>query len=91
MSAFGVIATNNRGLSAAEIAELATNKIVAVSASAPEPIRQQAEAFRVQVRALLVHYIAMSKKAAITDLYNVMRDHGQHDAAAIILKLSQED
>lgn len=85
-----VIATQGRGLSADEIAGLALAKIMSVSDTAPEPIRAQAEAFQARVRAVLLHYIRQSKKSGLTDVYNVLRDHGQHDAAEIVRKLNQE-
>lgn len=85
----GVIATTNRGLSADELADLALSKIITISADAPEPVRLQAEAFREQIRKVLVYYIRQGKRSGLTDLYNVLRDSGQHDAAAIVLKINQ--
>lgn len=85
-----ITVTQGRGLSADEITELALSKIVSVADTAPEPIRAQAEAFQARVRAVLLHYIRLSKKSGLTDVYNVLRDHGQHEAAAIVQKLNQE-
>lgn len=83
------LATSGRGFSADEIADMALAKIIAVSENSPPAIRDQAMAYRGAIRALLVHYMDVAKGAAATDLYNIMREHGQHDAAAIILKLGQ--
>lgn len=82
-------AVSGRGFSADEIADMALAKLVSVSANAPAPIRDQAMAYRDGIRALLVHYIGIAKGAALTDAYNVLRAHGQHDAANIIEKLSR--
>ena len=41
----GVATSDNGGLSTEQISELAVNKIVSISENAPEPIKQQAEAF----------------------------------------------
>ena len=45
-----LVSSDNGGLSNDQISEMATNKIVAVSETAPEPIRQQAQAFSENVR-----------------------------------------
>jgi hypothetical protein len=52
--------TNGRARSPAEWAELAVRKVVTVSDSAPPPIRDQAHAFREQVRRVVENYIAMA-------------------------------
>jgi len=85
-----VTATSGRGLSADELADLALAKILTISDTAPEPIRAQAEAYRARIRSVMIHYIRQAKKSGLTDVYNVLRDHGQHDAAAIVQRLNQE-
>jgi hypothetical protein len=82
-------ATTGRGLSADELADMALAKILSVSDTAPEPIRLQAEAYRARIRSVMAHYLRQAKKSGLTDVYNVLRDHGQHDAAAIVQKLNQ--
>lgn len=88
--AVGAVATSGRGLSADEIADLALAKILAVSDTAPEPIRAQADAYKARIRSVMIHYIRQAKRSGLTDVYNVLRDHGQHDAAAIVQELNQE-
>lgn len=63
-----VVTTNNRGMTPDEWVELAVNKIVAVSDSAPMPIREQAIAFREQIKYVLAFYfkkVAKSERATI--------------------------
>lgn len=49
--------TNNRGHSAEELAEMALGKIIAVGDELPEPIKQQALAYRDKLRTILVLYM----------------------------------
>ena len=52
-----VITTDNRGLSVEEAAQMAVNKILYVSKEAPEPLREQAIAFKDTVHEVIVHYL----------------------------------
>ena len=49
--------TNNRGLSVEEVAQRAVDKILYVAENAPEPIKDQANAFKDTVRGVIVYYI----------------------------------
>lgn len=53
----GVKTTTGRGMTPEEIADLALDKIVAVSKTAPPVILDQALAFRADIRKVLVHYM----------------------------------
>lgn len=52
-----VLTTNNRGLSVEEVAQRAVDKILYVAENAPEPIRDQANAFKDTVRRVIVYYM----------------------------------
>jgi hypothetical protein len=52
-----VVTTDNRGLSVEEAAQMAVNKILYVSKEAPEPLREQAMAFKNTVHEVIVHYM----------------------------------
>jgi hypothetical protein len=52
-----VITTDNRGLSVEEAAQMAVNKILYVSKDAPDPLREQAMAFKDTVHKVIVHYM----------------------------------
>ena len=52
-----VLTTNNRGLSVEEAAQRAVDKILYVAENAPEPIKDQANAFKDTVRGVIVYYM----------------------------------
>ena len=63
-----VVTTTNRGMHAEEWAELAVKRIVSISADTPMPLREQAVAYRAQIKALLIDYfhkVAQSERATI--------------------------
>jgi|TARA_R110000782_G_scaffold24701_1_gene64161 hypothetical protein len=49
--------TQNRGHSAEELADMALNKIVFVGDNVPDPIKEQALAYRENLRSVLVFYM----------------------------------
>lgn len=52
--------TNNRGFTPEEWAVLAAERIVGISDGAPQPIRDQAHAFKDQVTSMVAHYIRLA-------------------------------
>jgi hypothetical protein len=48
---------DNRGWTTDEVAERALDKLITVSESAPPIIRAQAEAYKNQIRSVLIHYM----------------------------------
>lgn len=71
-----VITTNNRGLNADEWAELALNRILSISDNAPMPIREQALAFREDLKAVLVYYFKKSARAERMTISNALKSEG---------------
>lgn len=55
---FKIYTSQNGPLSAEQLAEMATNEIVSVSADAPQPVRDQAHIFREQVKIVISRYIS---------------------------------
>jgi hypothetical protein len=51
-----VVTTNNRGMNPDEIADLAINRILNIADTTPMPLREQAYAFREQIRGVILHY-----------------------------------
>ncbi|CAB4190315.1 hypothetical protein UFOVP1288_53 [uncultured Caudovirales phage] len=70
-----VTTTSGRGATPEEITERALNRIIAVSGTAPPVIREQAEAFKDSIRAVLVYYMHEAIRA-----HNVTLVHRFHDA-----------
>lgn len=82
-----VIATSHRGLGPDEVTEMALNKILSVSDTAPLPIREQAIAFRDRLANVLRHYIGIAQRAERTTLIGQLRQAGHHAAADMMEKL----
>ena len=55
--------SSNGGLTAEQITKLCCQKLVYVSDNAPPEIRQQAEAFRESIEAVVYHYIKDAMRA----------------------------
>lgn len=52
-----VIVTNNRAMTVEELADLAMDKILGVSLSAPSVIKEQAFTYRILIRNVLIEYM----------------------------------
>jgi hypothetical protein len=82
-----VVASNNGGLSDDQISEMATNKIIAVSETAPEPIRQQAQAFSDNVRNVVHYHIELARKEERATIAHKLREAGHPDLANTIRRI----
>ncbi len=82
-----VFTTDRRGLTPEEWAEIALNKLLAVSQSAPEPLRQQAMAYRARVRELLVGYMRNAIISDRTTIINFLTEAGHPELARAVRSL----
>tara|TARA_R110002033_G_scaffold156864_1_gene193050 strand:+ start:239 stop:529 length:291 start_codon:yes stop_codon:yes gene_type:complete len=82
-----VVASNNGGLSDDQISDMATNKIIAVSETAPEPIRQQAQAFSDNVRNVVHYHIELARKEERATIAHKLREAGHPDLANTIRRI----
>jgi len=87
VGAVTVQTTESRGFSPEEVAERCLGKIVQVADSAPPAIRQQAEAFQDQLRAVLVFYMKEAIRSDRTTVCNALSEAGQNDLAEMIRRL----
>jgi len=71
-----VVTTSGRGFTPEEIAERALDKIIYVGAQTHPAIRDQAEAFKNQIRRVLVFYMKEAIKSHHTTLANKFRKAG---------------
>jgi hypothetical protein len=71
-----VVTTQNRGMSPEEWVELALNRIVNISDKAPMPIREQALAFKEEIRSLLLFYFKKVANSERTTLAALLRKEG---------------
>ena len=83
----GVKTTHGRGHTVDEVAEMATNKLVSVSDTAPEPIKAQAHAFRNSCQIIIAHYMREAIKNHMCTICNQLEQQGHKDLANIIRRL----
>jgi len=83
----GVETTNHRGHTPEEWAKMAVNRIVGISNTAPEPLRQQAHAFKERVEVLLADYMHKAIESHMCTICNLLEKQGHGDMAEIIRRL----
>ena len=83
----GVETTHYRGHTPEEWAKMAANRIVSISNTAPEPLRQQAHAFKEQVEVLLADYMRKAVDSHMCTVGNFLEQQGHGDMAAILRRL----
>ena len=76
--------TNNRGFTPEEIAERALDKIISVGSQSHPAIRDQAEAFRNQIREVLVFYMKEAVKSDRTTVAAKLRDAGHPELIKLL-------
>ena len=79
--------TENRGLTAEELAERAVEQIVSVSSSVDPIVRQQAEAFKNRIYHVVLGIIKQAIKSDRTTLINEFIQQGHPDTADILRRL----
>ena len=82
-----VFTSDNGGHSPEDIAEMALNKIMQVSDSAPPVIREQAYAHRQRLKEVLVFYMNKMCQSERTTIWALMKKQGHEDMAEIIRRL----
>ena len=83
-----VVTTNNRAMGADEIAELALNRIISVSEKTPMPLREQALAYRENIREVLRHYFKVVAQAERRTVVAALQREGY---AAVANKIADLD
>ena len=81
-----IVATSvsGRGFTPEELAEQALDKIVYIGSNSHPVIRDQAEAFRNQIRGVLVRYMKQAVASNNTTLANRLRDTGHPELIKIL-------
>ena len=82
-----VYTSNDGGHSFEQIADMALNKIMSVSDSAPPVIRDQAMAHRDKLKEILIYYMKSMANSERTTIWALMKKQGHHDMAEIIRRL----
>ena len=79
-----VMTTNNRGFTPEEIAERALDKIIFVGSQTHPAIRDQAEAFRENIRQVLVFYMHEAIRSHNVTLVNKFTQAGHPELTPIL-------
>lgn len=79
--------TSNRGFTPEEVAERCLSRVVSVADTAMPEVQAQAQAFKDQIRSVLVFYMKEAVKSDRTTVYNALCDAGQKDLAELIRRL----
>jgi len=75
---------SGRGFTPEEIAEKALNKIISVGGNSHPVIRDQAEAFKNEIRGVLVHYMRQAVRSNHTTLANRFRAAGHPELVKLL-------
>ena len=87
ISPVNVMTSDNGGLSDEQIAQMAVDKIVAVSDNAPDVIREQAHVFKENVKKLLFHYLVLARQEERATIVYTIRNSGNKELAEYIRRL----
>lgn len=79
-----VMTTDNRGFTPEEIAERALDKIIYVGGQSHPHITEQAEAFRENIRKILVFYMEEAIKSNKTTIAARLRDAGHPELIKLL-------
>jgi hypothetical protein len=82
-----VFTSTNGGHSPEQIAEMAMNKIMMVSETAPPAIRDQALAYRNDIKDVILYYMRKMAQSERTTMWALLRKQGHEDMAEIIRRL----
>jgi len=81
---YDVITSSGRGHTPEEIAELALAKIIYVAKDANPLIREQAEAYKNNIRHVLVQYMKKAIKSNHTTLANKLHEAGHSELTKLL-------
>lgn len=84
---FLVRTTENRGFTPEEITEDLLTKLIFISGESHPVIREQAVAFRDQIRPVIVYYMKQAVRSDRTTLAAQLSKQGHNDMADIIRRL----
>lgn len=84
---FMVKTTNERGFTPEEITEDLLTKLIFISTESHPAIRDQAVAFKDQIRPVILHYMKQAVRSDRTTLAAQMSKQGHLDMAEIIRRL----
>jgi hypothetical protein len=84
LSSVTVKTTSNRGFTPEELVEQALDKIIHVGSQSHPAIRDQAEAFRNQIRAVILFYMKQAVSSHNTTIAHRLRSTGNEELIKIL-------
>jgi hypothetical protein len=78
------VTVSGRGFTPEELAEMALEKIVYIGEGSHPVIRDQAEAFKTQIRAVLIKYMRQAVTSHSTTLANRLREAGHPELVKLL-------
>ena len=87
LGAVNVFTSIDSGHSPEQIADMALNKIMSISETAAPEIKMQAEAYRNNLKEILVYYLGKMAQSERTTIWALMKQQGHDDIAEIIRRL----
>lgn len=82
-----VMTSEQGGLSSEQVTDLAMDKIMKVSETAPPEIKQQAEAFRTNVRNVVYQYIQLARQEERATIARRMDKIGNSEMADLVRRI----
>jgi hypothetical protein len=82
-----VMTSDEGGHTNEQIAELAMDKILRVSDSAPPAIKDQANAFKENIRSVVLHYIELARREERATIARKMAKAGQNEMADLVRRI----
>lgn len=87
VSTVSVMTSDDGGHSTEQIVELAMDRILKVSDTAPPPIKEQAEAFQQNIRQVLYHYVELARREERGTIAHRMAKEGHESIADLVRRI----
>jgi len=87
VTSVNVMTSDEGGLSTEQVVNLAMDRIIRVSDTAPPAIKEQAEAFQNNIRQVLYHYIELARREERGTIANRMAKAGQEEMADLVRRI----
>jgi hypothetical protein len=81
---FKIYTTDNRGFTPEELADMALEKIIFVGKDANPLLKDQAIAFKENIRGVLIHYLNQAIQSDRTTVANKLRDAGHPELIKLL-------
>jgi hypothetical protein len=81
---FKIYTTDNRGFTPEELADMALEKIIFVGKDANPLLKDQAIAFKENIRGVLIHYLNQAIQSDRTTLSNKLREAGHPELIKLL-------